>query len=281
MTKHRLIQIFVAISAIAVIVVLALTWRSWRMSHRQVGGFTFTRVDDDVIQVEVEGKSFDITNESNFHDSLGLDLMCGYGTTLPVLSKSEGIWMWDLGPGCVAGDIGLMRFINPRNKNSLDQMSEILKVGLLDDRCTRIAARNYIYLGFAVSNQSDVDALKTALTDRKNVNLNRDIVTPNGVLKRLINAGPLLFLDDEIDPAESTRLWSSTPVLFELIDRKAGNPCDTMDVLYLDGHFERIKIGDKFPATQEFIDSFPRPAKYAPKSGRLPFSNGTSTLPAR
>lgn len=41
------------------------------------------------------------------------------------------------------------------------------------------------------------------------------------------------------------------------MNRAAGHPCETMCVLYLDGHVERLRWGERFPAVPAFVDAFP------------------------
>lgn len=108
-------------------------------------------------------------------------------------------------------------------------------------------------------NDDDVRLLKSALADRANVSLDRDISTHHAVLYRLTPGVEKHLAKDPDNMGELKELRHAIPVMFELLDRNAGHPCDAMNVLYLDGHVERIPFGDRFPATQTFVDAFPPP----------------------
>lgn len=70
---------------------------------------------------------------------------------------------------------------------------------------------------------------------------------------------PADLASDPEDEGELQNIRRTVPVMYELLNPEAGHPCDAMHVLYLDGHVERIPMGDRFPATKVFIESFPPP----------------------
>ncbi|MBX3176158.1 MAG: DUF1559 domain-containing protein [Candidatus Hydrogenedentes bacterium] len=98
---------------------------------------------------------------------------------------------------------------------------------------------DYIYLGYAVRDQEELEALLNAYNDaggEGDAPMSQDAISiPGGTLELLQMGRP-----------ESARI----PVLVEWGDHhhpRGGN------VLYLDGHVEFIKFGSRFPMTDEFF----------------------------
>ena len=128
------------------------------------------------------------------------------------------------------------------------------------DGLTRIAALGYMYLGWVVRDIDDARALRDALRDRSKVDFRADLPTARGKLWRLRVGVEKEFVPDPSDATALAALRKQIPVMFEAMNAKAGHPMDTMCVLYLDGHIEQIPFGQRFPATQAFVDLFPPPS---------------------
>jgi len=91
------------------------------------------------------------------------------------------------------------------------------------------------------------------------VDLDADLPTPQGMLRRLRGGVEKEFASDPTNEASLAEARSQIPVFFEAMNAKEGHPMDAMHVLYLDGHVERVPFGQRFPATQQFVDCFPPP----------------------
>jgi prepilin-type processing-associated H-X9-DG protein len=257
-TRHRVI----VISAIASLLI-AFVAIKWRSHQRTRCGFTLTRHADETIRISWGTPSgMNISPRSTMQFCLGHQLESRDAGELPVLSELQDVWMYDLQPE-IMGSAVPASYINPLNDDAFNHMFEMMRLckgGKTNaERMTRIAAHNYTYLGFVVRNHDDVQSLTTALSNRAGVRLDKDISTPNGILYRISPGVEKHLAKDPNDMNELKELRHVIPVMFELLDRKAGHPCNLMNVLYLDGHIECIPFGAKFPATQTFVDAFPAP----------------------
>ena len=100
----------------------------------------------------------------------------------------------------------------------------------------------YFYLGYAITTQAELEAFASAY--RAAVAAGRAFdgdLEANGIaLARLRQPGP----GDDADPAR-------IPIL---IERPLAHLPGASNVLYADGHVEAIKMGAKWPVTQEAID---------------------------
>ncbi len=104
---------------------------------------------------------------------------------------------------------------------------------------TIFADSDYLYLGFALRDQADVDAVVEAFeeggSDFEALAARESIPGPRGDIVPL--------RDDLPDPA-------MVPVMVEWANVHVP---DGANVLYLDGHVEYVKHGSKFPMTDEFF----------------------------
>jgi prepilin-type processing-associated H-X9-DG protein len=214
-------------------------------------GFTLTRNMDDTVRISWGGGR--IGSGLNISPERTLETLFRYH--LKDDGSLDDVWMFDI-PLRLLGTVTPASYVNPLNVGSVDRMFEVIRLckggNSNADAVTRIVAQEYTYLGWVVMNDGDVKALKAALANRAEVDLNADISTSEGVLYRL-------------SPGVEKHLTirQTIPVMFEVLDPRAGHPCDAMHVLYLDGHVARIPVGERFPATQAFLESF-RPRKLPP-----------------
>ena len=181
----------------------------------------------------------------------------------PRLSSIPGIWIFDTKVLDGQSSSISSTLVNPKLSHSVDRVfamiDRINPKGSDWDAITRAAAESFVYLGWVVRDEDDVQALKDALVDRSKVDLDRDLQTPHGVLRRLRVGVEKEFAADPNDPASLDAAKREIPIMFEAMNAKAGHPMDVMHVLYLDGHIDRIPFGERFPATQAFVDAFPAP----------------------
>ena len=109
----------------------------------------------------------------------------------------------------------------------------------------RIAAQDYVYLGWAVTCDEDVETLASLRAQGK-LPSDADTVTGNGrTLHRLSEGVERFLITDLNDPAAAAKAQSEIPVMFD------ANPhtCQGRNVLYLDGHVMLVRDGE-FPSTR-------------------------------
>ncbi len=246
------------VSVAIIITIFAIYYSS---SSKTRHGFTLNRENSQTIRISWGTPSSGIISpEFTLNSSLGFNLRTHPDSIFPPIVPTNKVWMYDIQPEN-HGTATMASYINPLNDHAFDQMFEMIRLAKLGnsthESATRIAAQNYTYLGYVVQNDDDIKALKHALTDRANISLMQDLHTQQGTLYRLAAGVEKHFASDPSDPIELQNLRRTIPVMFELINCAAGHPADAMHVLYLDGHIERITIGDKFPATNAFIQAFP------------------------
>jgi len=183
---------------------------------------------------------------------------------LPTLAPYDGVWMYVVDP-----ESSTAQYVNPKLSDAENRIFQIMELehggGDNKEIVTRLAAQSYIYLGWVVMGEKDVAALKKALADRSKVDLDADLITTHGTLYRLRPGVEKHFVGDVQDEAALLEARKRIPIMFESMNRKAGHPCDTMHVLYLDGHIEVIPFSKRFPAVQGFMDAFPPPALDLPR----------------
>ncbi|MDZ4689457.1 MAG: hypothetical protein SH850_30650 [Planctomycetaceae bacterium] len=253
---------FIVVTGLIVLVV-ALAILKGHLHQRTRYGFTLTRVNDQTIRISWGTASgVNISPESTMRFFLGYDLQSGHVGNFPTLSRDEGVWMYDIKPESFGSAVPAS-YINPLNNDAFNQMFEMIQLAKSGNvnaaAMTRRAACNYTYLGWVVMSDDDVLSLKSALKNRSQVALDQNLETSHGTLYRLVPDVETRFAANPSDLDELTELKSKIPVMFEVLDSNAGHPCEAMHVLFLDGHVERIPVGDRFPATQTFIKSFPPP----------------------
>lgn len=176
------------------------------------------------------------------------------GTALPELAPWDGVWMYR-----VDARSAWPAYVNPLLKDTEDRIDEIIDLAASgrDEAVTRLAAQSFIYLGWVVLDEQDAKLLSEALSARASVPLDQDIVTPTRTLYRLRYGVEARLAANPADPAELRSLRGKIPVMFESMNTGAGHPGHFMHVLFLDGHVERIRWGERFPAVPAFMAAFP------------------------
>jgi len=147
-------------------------------------------------------------------------------------------------------------FINP-DSNDYDALREELTGLLAQDapdweRANRIVAQSYVYTGYPLKNEAELETFQEA-----RVREGSDELEAGGqVLYRLREGIERFYITDINNPAASAVMQSEIPILVE-------NPSSREDgvyVLYMDGHVEFVRDGERFPATEAFGKAFPQPA---------------------
>ncbi len=178
------------------------------------------------------------------------------GHDLPPIYMQEGCWIDSL-EGAMYG--WRTFYVNPRLEDA-ESMIRYMWSTVEDTpeqirEVHRIAAENYIYMGYAIQGIDDVRALVAARYGDPGFDPNSDIVTPTGTLYRLRAGVEQYLAADGADDAELARIRGEIPVYIERANAAAGHPMENIHVLFLDGTIEEIAFGARFPATQEFLDT--------------------------
>lgn len=188
----------------------------------------------------------------------------GHGQPIhfPQLSTQDDVWMFDVDTGSFNGAM-CASFINPLNDDALTQMCQMIRFAKIGDSniqsATRLAANNYVYLGWVIGSDQEIPAFKHALEKRASVALNENLQSSNGIFYRLSPGVEKSLASNPNDGTELAKLRRSMPIMFEVMKSQASKPRGEMHVLYLDGHIECVPMGSRFPATQAFVDAFQPP----------------------
>ena len=143
-----------------------------------------------------------------------------------------------------------------------EEPSKILEQKPVDySRFAEFAARDYVYLGWVVRDESDVQALAEL---RKKPGFDREASEAVGggrTLFRLCEGVERHFVVDTKDPAATAKAQSEIPIMFDVgyNHEKRGK-----NVLYLDGHVSLVQHGE-FPVTDAVNEALGLP-KPPPKT---------------
>ncbi|MDP2323200.1 MAG: hypothetical protein Q8N51_04130, partial [Gammaproteobacteria bacterium] len=150
----------------------------------------------------------------------------------------------------------------------------------------RFTDKYYVYTGFVLRNQEDLEAYVGAAVEGADYSQNLPVPSsydPDEIY-RIRNSIERFLITDINDPGAGYRLQSEIPVLWEWPDNHdAGHGAN---VLYMDGHVEWVNFGDKFPVTAEATAVLAELADYEPPTDWSPnqiyVGSGTaSPLPAQ
>lgn len=226
-------------------------------------GLTFTRTAPDIIRV-----SWGTPSGGNICPEFTLEFLWGHELKLanegdesqfefPPVSKTESVWMFDIDEN---PSTSLESLVNPLNSNAMSQAIEILNLRKTEPfdpaGITRIVSEHYVYLGWVVLDNHDVQLLKSTLKNRSDDMRSNDLNAKSKTLYRLKLGVEKYFAKDQTNKTELAKIRNRIPVFFERLNSTRGHPCEFMHVLYLDGHTEKIKFGSNFPATKEFMNAF-------------------------
>ncbi len=179
---------------------------------------------------------------------------------LPLLGPAPGCF--SVVPGTLYPEhMDLSAFTCPSDESADD--------GTNKENATRILKRNsYAYLGYVLLNEKEgqafIEACRAHFAEGKT--LSGEISVPEGTGS---GGGSLLFpltsdvytrLPQAADGKPVTA--ASIPIL---MDKQPYHTPGGICVLYLDGHVEFIRMGEKWPADQDFLDAIVKlEAQYAP-----------------
>ncbi len=125
----------------------------------------------------------------------------------------------------------------------------------------------YVYTGYFLRNQEDLDAFASAYTAEVagDADFTENLPGPSSYgeeVYRLKDGIERFFITDINDPSGYYKIRSETPVMWEWPDNHdAGHGAN---VLYLDGHVEWVNYGEKFPVTEEATATLAALALYTP-----------------
>jgi len=125
------------------------------------------------------------------------------------------------------------------------------------DLAQRIIGRQYIYLGWALRDEKDWERLLSV----PNPVPGADLKVGDESLYWLQEGVEMHFVSDSSNPAEAAEQQNLIPVM---CDNPAANNHIPLgvNVLYLDGHVEYVKMGARFPAlpsvAKYFADHIPK-----------------------
>lgn len=160
----------------------------------------------------------------------------------PSLSSTPGRLMFDVDSVYPEHVQHTVIFVCPEQENFSDLTEDEGNSENIDDL-------SFAYLGYAFTNQDELTALLGVVETRweKGLAFDSDIETDDGVVFRRLHDS--LMTSDEIDP-------SVVPVLIE--NSGTRHPIGALNVTYLDGHSDLLRLGSKFPATEEALAALRR-----------------------
>jgi prepilin-type processing-associated H-X9-DG protein len=167
----------------------------------------------------------------------------------PSLVHRADLWTFDPKPVYPEyfTDPGLLKCPSSASSwDSAEEYSKILEQKLVDySRFAELAARDYVYLGWVVQGESDVQALaelrKKSGFDREA----REAVVGGKTFCRLMEGVERFYTTDINNPAATSKVQSKIPVMF---DAAYNHGQRGKNVIYLDGHVAFVKHGE-FPVT--------------------------------
>jgi len=128
------------------------------------------------------------------------------------------------------------------------------------ERITRIAARHYVYPGWAVTDEAQAKALAALREDLAPEDYGKDLETENGIIYRLREGVEKHVMPEAETSAASGDPRAKIPVMFEniyMVPKARRREKTRINVLYLDGHVEHHLLSDNiFPATETMAELF-------------------------
>jgi prepilin-type processing-associated H-X9-DG protein len=168
------------------------------------------------------------------------------GQRWPTLAERADLWTFEprtIYPEYLT-DLTLLRCPSRASINDIvAELSRVLKQNY--SQLAEFAAKDYVYLGWVVHDESDVQALAEL---RSNPDFNRgadEAVVGGRTLYRLREGVDKRFVADPNNLAEIAKAQSEIPVMFEV---GYNHEERSKNVLYMDGHVERLRHG-RFPVT--------------------------------
>ncbi len=119
------------------------------------------------------------------------------------------------------------------------------------DTAHGLLARSYVYTGYVLLEDGDLNAFINACRARKDINLDARIETADKTFIRLGKGVEVFFTTKYTDPEALARTRATIPILFETFSSIGfDHDPDGANVLYLDGHVDYVRFGSQFPVTE-------------------------------
>jgi len=188
------------------------------------------------------------------------------GEKYPPMAPYEDVWMFDVArlyPEHLSDLTVLVAPRLPDCRELLEEMKELETSTPIDwERVTRIAARGYTYLGWAVQEPKEIPRLAQERYRIAKVDYDLDIDHDEGSFYRLREGIERFFITDINNPAASANAQSEIMVLFEPPDEavwQAGRPGS--NVLFMDGHVEWVEPDSPLLSIKNLIEALTPPAR--------------------
>lgn len=123
------------------------------------------------------------------------------------------------------------------------------------DRAHQLLARSYVYTGYVLLDESALAAFQSALAATEAPDLEADLETADKLLRRLKKDVEYFFVTTRNDPQAAAATRATIPIMFETLQSSVfGRNPDGANVLYLDGHVEYVRFGERFPVTADVAE---------------------------
>jgi len=171
------------------------------------------------------------------------------GMRYPPLPDDPAIWTADVKtiyPEYLTDPLILSDPKSPIAPMTAERLVPLLTASPIDwARSNRVAAQDYVYLGWAVTCDEDVETLASLRAQGK-LPSDVDTVTANGrTLYRLCEGVERFLITDSSNPATTGMAQSKIPIMFDV----NAHTRHGRNVLYLDGHVALVNDGE-FPSTR-------------------------------
>ncbi|MBI2424221.1 MAG: hypothetical protein HYV27_15425 [Candidatus Hydrogenedentes bacterium] len=185
------------------------------------------------------------------------------GERWPKLAKLDRAWAPDLAslyPNFIVDSEALIAREHPEREKLNLALREALQQPKPDfEAAEEIMGESFGYLGYAVTNEKDFNALRDAKANKSLSDTSGTLTDPGGVrdLYTLREGVERFFITDINNPAGSTDAHSTIPVLVEIASWKFKKSVESYrgaNVLYLDGHVEFVPFG-AFPVIPAVLDA--------------------------
>lgn len=176
------------------------------------------------------------------------------GHHLPPMADIRGLWVPDLRllyPRYIKDPATLVR-PSLNDPELVKAMTAALTQTPPDyDRAHELLARSYVYTGYVLLSDHDMNTFTNARFALKDINLEDKIETAKKNFIRLGKGVEVFFTTKYNDPQAVANTRATIPVLFETFSSIgfARDP-DGANVLYLDGHVDYVRFGTQFPVTE-------------------------------
>lgn len=180
------------------------------------------------------------------------------GNRLPPMADIRGIWAPDLKllyPRFIKDPAMLVR-PSLNDPELVKAVTAALTQSPPDyDRAHALLARSYVYTGYVLLDEQELNTFMSACLSQENLNLDARIETPGKDFIRLSKGVEVFFTVDYNDPVAVAKTRASIPIMFETFASLGfGRDPGGANVLYLDGHVTTVRFGSQYPVTEGVRD---------------------------